>query len=294
MRVRTLLTLGRTSNLPTVWSNVLAGLVLSGVEFSSASFVLLALVGSAFYEGGMFLNDAFDAAIDARERPTRPIPAGQATRSSVLGIGFGLLAGGILLLVLGASLNLVRHGGSALLAGALTAGAVLVYDKWHKGRAWSPLVMGACRVGLYATAGVAVAGRLSEPLLLGAGALWLYVVGLTHVARFENGSVVDRAWVSGFVGAPLLVSLPELVRRPSLAGVGCFVLLLGWSVYALRFALRGGRALIPRAVVSLIAGIALVDALFISLYSAAGSRLVLLALGAFLLTLRWQRRIAGT
>lgn len=293
MNVRTLLTLGRTSNLPTVWSNVLAGLVLGGAQFSSASFALLALTGSAFYEGGMFLNDAFDAEIDARERPTRPIPAGHATRRAVLGIGFGLLGAGLLLLALGAGVGCLEHGGGALLAGALTAGAVLIYNKWHKGRAWSPLVMGACRVGLYATSGVAVAGRLSEPLLLGSGALWLYVVGLTHVARFENGSVVDRFWVAGFVGAPLLASLPELLQRPSLLAGACFLLLLGWSVYALRFAV-GGKARIPRAVVSLIAGIALVDALFIALYGGARPGLVFVALAAFLLTLNWQRRIAGT
>ena len=36
--------------------------------------VLLAM--SLFYVGGMYLNDYFDRAIDARERPERPIPAG--------------------------------------------------------------------------------------------------------------------------------------------------------------------------------------------------------------------------
>ena len=29
-----------------------------------------------FYIGGMYLNDAFDRDIDARERPERPIPSG--------------------------------------------------------------------------------------------------------------------------------------------------------------------------------------------------------------------------
>jgi hypothetical protein len=57
------------------------------------------------------------------------------------------------------------------------------------------------------------------------------------------------------------------------------------------FALRGGPQ-IGRAVVSLIAGASLVDALFISLL--ADPPLVLAALGAFLLTTKWQQRIPGT
>jgi 4-hydroxybenzoate polyprenyltransferase len=58
------------------------------------------------------------------------------------------------------------------------------------------------------------------------------------------------------------------------------------------FALRGGKGQIPRAVVSLIAGASLVDALFISLHGTP--LLVLGALSAFLLTLKWQRKIPGT
>src|SRR5262245_63491269 len=47
--------------------------------------------GSLFYSGGMALNDAFDAEIDARERPERPIPSGRVSRGTVLALGFGML-----------------------------------------------------------------------------------------------------------------------------------------------------------------------------------------------------------
>ena len=156
MNVRTLLTLGRTSNLPTVWSNVLAGAVLSGAVFGPPQLGILMLAGSAFYEGGMFLNDAFDAEIDARERPGRPIPAGLVTRGSVLTIGFGLLALGIVTLLFATLAGITKPGWSALLAGLATCAAVLVYNRWHKGHSWSPIVMGACRAGLYATAALSV------------------------------------------------------------------------------------------------------------------------------------------
>lgn len=292
MKLKTLLTLGRTSNLPTVWSNVLAGAVLSGAAFGPVPIVVLLLCGSAFYEGGMFLNDAFDAEVDARERPGRPIPAGLVSRRTVSAIGFGLLLGGLLALLTASFLHLTRPDLSATAAGIFTCLAVLVYNRWHKGHAWSPLVMGACRAGLYLTAALAVSPRLGNMVLLGAAALWLYIVGLTHVARFETGKVMDRAWVSAFVFAPLLVASPILVEQRSLLPALCAALLLGWSLRSIGFALRGGPGQIPRAVVSLIAGISLVDALFISLLATPFE--VLAALGAFLFTLKWQTRIPGT
>lgn len=292
MKLRTLLLLGRTSNLPTTWSNVLAGAVLSGAVFGTNALVTLIVCASAFYVGGMFLNDAFDAEIDAKERPNRPIPSGAASRSAVYLVGFALLASGVALLALSSGWGVIRPGSGAVLAGALTCTAIVVYDRWHKGLAWSPLLMGACRAGLYAMAALAVSERLREPVLLGAGTLWLYIVGLTHIARFETGSVVQRAWPSAFVLSPLLVAVGELWSEPALLPLLCATLLATWSARALSSALRGGPGQIPRAVVNLIAGVSLVDALFISLYGPP--LLVLPAFAAFLLTLKWQRRIPGT
>jgi hypothetical protein len=292
VKLRTLLTLGRTSNLPTVWSNMLSGAVLSGGAFSGGTLAVLLLCGFAFYEGGMFLNDAFDAEVDARERPNRPIPSGQASRGSVFAAGFLLLGVGLLLLAVAPSLHLARPGLGALLAGAATCAAVLFYNRWHKGYGWSPIVMGACRAGLYATAALTVSGTLGSVALIGAATLWLYIVGLTHIARFETGSVVDRTWVAGFVLSPLVVTAPAVVIQRSPLPALCFALLLGWSLRSMSFALRGGKGQIPRAVVSLIAGVSLVDALFISLHGEP--ILVLAALAAFLLTLKWQRNIPGT
>ncbi len=300
MKLRTLLELGRTSNLPTVWSNVICGAVLSGAlypflsfsAFSPQALAVLIVAGSAFYEGGMLLNDAFDAEIDARERPDRPIPAGRASRRVVFQLGFGLLALGLAVLAVAPALGFTLPGYGALAAGAFTAACVLIYDRWHKGHGWAPIVMGACRAGLYAMAALAVTGTLS-PVVLGAAlSLLLYIVGLTHIARFETGAMVDRAWVSAFVFSPLALSAYHVFRTPlSLAPV-CWVLALLWTLRSLRFALRGGKGNIPRAVVSLIAGISLVDATFIAAAGApigAGAALL-----AFVLTLRWQRRIRGT
>ena len=68
MKLKTALRLGRVSNLPTVWTNVLVGAALGGASWASwgdwGRVVLVLLAMSAAYVGGMFLNDAYDAEID--------------------------------------------------------------------------------------------------------------------------------------------------------------------------------------------------------------------------------------
>jgi heme O synthase-like polyprenyltransferase len=287
VKLATFLELGRTSNLPTVWSNVVCGAVLSGAAFSAATMGVLVIAGSALYVGGMLLNDAFDADVDARERPERPIPSGRVSRREVFAIGLVLLAIGILSIAAASVLGVIAHGVGPTLAAIATAAAVVVYNRWHKGRPWSPVVMGLCRAGLYAMAALSASGALTRPVLLAAAALLLYVIGLTHVARFENASTVARIWPALFVLAPLLLLAPE-VRTLRVAL--CAALLWVWIVYGLSLARRGGRN-IPRAVVSLIAGISLVDA---ALMAPRGAVAPVLAVAAFLLTLALQRRIRGT
>ena len=129
MTPRTLLDLGRVSNLPTVWTNVLAGAVLSGGALHLPLLGGLALGGSLLYVGGMFLNDAFDRGVDARMRPERPIPSGRATAAQVFGIGFGLVAAGVAFVGLAASLHpaAAARGLASPLAAALVLCALVVF-----------------------------------------------------------------------------------------------------------------------------------------------------------------------
>src|SRR5882757_5273910 len=132
----TLLRLGRISNLPTVWTNVIAGLVVAG-SVQPDKFAWIASAMTAFYVGGMYLNDFFDRSIDARERPGRPIPAGEISAGAVSAIGFGLLAAGVVLMF--------PFGPGAAACALLLAASIVLYDVWHKANMLSPLVMGACR-----------------------------------------------------------------------------------------------------------------------------------------------------
>ena len=82
-RWRSYLLLARVSNLPTVWTNVLAGLVAAGHPPDWLTLTRTAAAASLFYSGGMLLNDACDAVYDARMRPERPIPRGDVHRREV-------------------------------------------------------------------------------------------------------------------------------------------------------------------------------------------------------------------
>ena len=89
MNLTLALRLGRISNLPTVWTNVLVGGLLAGGSLSDPRLTLLMAAMSLFYIGGMFLNDAFDREFDAQHRPERPIPSGQVSARQVFSFGFG-------------------------------------------------------------------------------------------------------------------------------------------------------------------------------------------------------------
>src|ERR1700730_13007426 len=87
------LLLARCSNLPTVWTNVLAGTIASGAAFVKADVARIAVAVSLLYTAGMFLNDAFDREFDARARPSRPIPAGDVSARGAGVTRWVLLAG---------------------------------------------------------------------------------------------------------------------------------------------------------------------------------------------------------
>src|SRR4051812_33867448 len=92
------LRLGRISNLPTVWSNVLTGTALAGAATADLRLFIVVMALSLFYVGGMYLNDAFDHVFDAKARPERPIPSGQVSAAQVHAFGFGMMAVGLALL----------------------------------------------------------------------------------------------------------------------------------------------------------------------------------------------------
>jgi UbiA prenyltransferase family len=276
------LRLGRVSNLPTVWTNTLTGIVLAGGAVGGPHTLPLLLALSLFYVGGMYLNDAFDARIDAVERPERPIPSGAISARAVFAAGFAMLAlGAVLLFWTG-----VWPG----LAGLALGGAIVLYDWHHKDNPLSPALMGLCRVLVYLAAGLAFAVPPPAILWLAALLLLCYLIGLTYVAKQENLGEVRNLWPLLFLAAPMLYAL--VAAAGSMTSGVLFVLFAIWVGVALWFLRRRQPGDVPRAVVSLIAGIALLDAVLIAAAGAAG--VAWLAVGGFILTLGMQRLVSGT
>jgi 4-hydroxybenzoate polyprenyltransferase len=209
LSLRTALRLGRVSNLPTVWTNVLAGIALNGSEPRPGVAIPVALAASLFYVAGMFLNDAFDHQWDAQHRPERPIPAGETTADTVFAAGFGLMAAGLLLLALGP--------GQPVGAGLVLATCIVIYDASHKTNPFAPVVMGLCRVSVYMMAALAVAPHVGTGVYLGSALLLAYLVGLTVIARQET----RRSGVAALVG--LLIAGICLLDAVMLLLTGHFV-----------------------------------------------------------------------
>jgi len=280
----TLLRLGRISNLPTVWTNVFAGSVIAGGGHHPDRIAPILIAMTAFYVGGMYLNDFFDREIDALDRPGRPIHAGEIRAGTVSLIGFGLLAVGIVLTI--------PFGLAAMICGALLAGVIVLYDVWHKGNALSPLVMGLCRALVYIGTGVALAGSTSHAMILGAVALAGHVAGITYAAKQESLDRVGNLWPLALLAVPLLVALPALFSGGIV--IVAFLLLLAADALAIRLlAKRPVPGSVPLSVSGLIAAICLVDALAIAL---AGGGVPLVAISAlgYPLTRLFQKSIPGT
>jgi hypothetical protein len=282
--------LGRISNLPTVWTNTVAAVVLAGGTIADPAIPPLLIALSLAYVGGMYLNDAFDADIDARERPDRPIPSARVSRPVVFAAGFAMLAASILVVAsAGIALAEVRSFSPALAAIALAA-AIVVYDWHHKKNPLGPVLMGLCRALVYAVAGLVVATNLPADLVTGALLLLFYIVGLTYLAKQETLGRVGNLWPLLFLAAPLAhgawLGFSEPIVWPFLVALTALV------AVAVALVVRREPGDIGKAVVLLLAGICLFDAVLIA--GAGAATLALIAMAGFFLTLILQRVVPGT
>ncbi len=290
MNLALALRLARISNLPTVWTNVLVGALLAGAHLADPRLPLLMLALSLFYIGGMFLNDAFDRDFDAAHRPERPIPSGQVSARQVFALGFGMLAIGLATVAAASRGPDGAPAWRAAAAGAALAAVIVFYDAWHKANPLSPLVMGLCRVLVVVTAAFAIADAPTPAVLFAAAALLCHLIGLTYIAKQEHLDRIGRLWPLGFLAVPVVygsvLAASAAIVWPLLA---LYVAVLAYALGRLRRRARGD---VPRAVVTLIAGMSVLDGVVLAgggqVFAAA------LAIGAFVLTLALQRWVPGT
>jgi len=310
-RLRDWLELARISNLPTVWSNVLVGLVLGHLADVDAGIVtgprpsewrviadLLAGGGwyvlgavSLMYIAGMLLNDWADRHTDAEQRRTRPIPSGRVSARAVL-IGT--------VVPLAAAFGLLAMTGrtAPLLAGALLVACIIAYDLLHRKQPGTIVLMGICRGLVYAVAAslatTAFEPRWFEMVLPAAIVLTLFTVGITHIARMEDARDVGkrRWWAIGMIGWPILTALFIWPHGMAIlfAVVAAFVLII-WFIRAAQ-ALFHHPPQTKTAVLTWLSGICLIDAFNLSLMSMPLT--ALLAGACFVCTVLLHRRIMGT
>ncbi|MCH2059014.1 MAG: UbiA family prenyltransferase [Verrucomicrobiales bacterium] len=294
-RVNVVLKLSRVSNLPTVWSNCIAGWVLgggiaalpAGTGVSDVLLLLLLIIGASLaYSAGMIMNDAVDFKFDAEHRPDRPLPSGEITLSVAWALAIAFLGGGFILMILaGAS------PGCTLLLGFMIVG----YNVLHKRWTGSVFLMGACRLLLYLVAASVPehGGWFTELVCVWAMALGIYTVGITLAAR---GEVKDKG--TGHFGMSMLtVPLIAAAWAYFLRAESHMMLLIalitwaGWTAYCILLMKGDEEGRVSKAVALLIGGMLLIDAVAVSAaFPWLGATMIVMLPPVLLL----QKRISAT
>jgi hypothetical protein len=161
--------------------DVVAGAAAAGWPFGPAT-PALAASSACLYWAGMALNDYADRAVDAAERPARPIPSGRVAPRFALGLAAGLTGAGV-------GLAGLAGGRRALAVAVPLAATVWAYDLALKQTRAGPVAMAAAR-GLDVLMG-AGAGRL-RPALPAAGLVAAHTLTVTALSRSEVAGADPR------------------------------------------------------------------------------------------------------
>jgi 4-hydroxybenzoate polyprenyltransferase len=231
---------------------------------------LLCAASAFLYVAGIVFNDFFDRDLDAVERPERPIPSGEVSPATALGIGVALLTGGVLLAALSSSV-------SGAVAAALVS-AILFYDGGVKDGPLGPLTMGACRflnvcLGLSATGGAPPESWMwVAPIALGAYTAALTALSRAEVSGTSGESAREAVLVIGAIllGALVALALASPARRlGGLVQLAPFAALVAWRARA-AFGPVWTDASGPRIGRAIGGGILLMPAIDASMVAAAG------------------------
>lgn len=268
-RVEAYAALVRVPNLFTAPPDVIAGAaiaVATGATDATGGVVGdvagLAVASILLYAGGTTLNDYFDAEVDARERPERPIPSGRVPRRTALALGGVLLVAGV-----GVATSATGVAGGAL--AAMLAAVILLYDSVLKGHPTGYAAMGGART-LNVVLGTTVGGligvhglALAVPLTVG-----VYIATVTYMAA-DEATATDRRPVmvagAGVGLAALAAPVVVWVAGAAVTRVVLAVTLAGgfaaWTGRALRTAyVDPAPATVGPAVGTCVLGLVVVDA----------------------------------
>ncbi len=292
------LSLGRVSNLPTVWTNVLAAGAVAGATLDVSSWLPLLIAMSLFYIAGMYYNDACDTEHDKLHQPHRPIPSERISRDRVEACALLYVTFGVLL-VYYARMSAPDAQGSGsvgwLLCVAALITSIVIYDRHHKQNPLSPVLMALCRATVLLTTSYTLTAALSPMVFAAMFSTLSWIIGLTYFAKHEQSlegpaTLVDR-WPLVLMSVPVFTGL-ALGLSSSLSVLIPTVLLVPVIAIAHARITRGTGSQKGQAIAVMIAGVCLVDGIFISWVW--GFNAALISLAGFALTLALQRWVAGT
>ncbi len=184
------LRLMRPANVVTAVADVLAGMAVAGYFIQSTPgslewgeqiqilpVILLCISTIGLYSGGIILNDVFDAELDAKERPERPIPSGLVSKKAAT------IFGGVFFFIGIFSAGLYNSNSQYLAAAIMVC--CLIYNKFLKhSTIFGPITMGLCR-GLNLLLGISIIpGAIQQWWFLAIIPI-IYIGAITMISRGE-------------------------------------------------------------------------------------------------------------
>ena len=227
--IKAYLQLTRPANIITAIADIWAGFAIAGgslLVFSKLTAVVspppmfqdllwLTLATIGLYGGGVAFNDVFDAKLDERERPERPIPSGRVSKNNAAWMAFMLLLMGVI--------AAWQVGYLSALIALTVALLAVIYDYWGKHQfILGPINMGLCR------AGNLLLGISVVPLMVGKYALiglipLVFVAAITMISRGEVHGKNKKALIGGF-GLYVLILIAVLILAFTVGNKGWQVL----------------------------------------------------------------------
>ena len=300
----------RISNAPTVVTNSCVGAsVAASMEpgsFPNIARLIAVTIGVVFiYIAGMAINDYFDQVVDAQERPTRPIPAGQISSNTALLVGGTFLLTGMILCAI-ISLDVLPW---VMLLGS----AVLAYNMLHLAKFVGPFLMGVCRALVPIVVAIALSPAHAPAwniLMFFALPLGLATFAISLAARNEMQLQSTPAQTlrphrtmrtmiaTAFMGIAALAPMGAIATRTldpmeqlmALTYVLC-ITLAGVAIFRGLTLITSARAT-HIGVMHWIAALSLLDAASLCILNQP--ILAYAAIGCFIVTTLLQRRIAGS
>lgn len=204
IKLRATLELLRPANIVTAFADILAGAAAAAgfllitepdlLFLPQIYWLLLATFG--LYGGGIVFNDVFDADLDVRERPERPIPSGRLSKR------YAFILGACLLLIGVFSAYQVNQA-AGILAIFISVCSIYYDAKAKHSKISGPLFMGSCRGG-----NLMLGAALFPEALVHLWPLALVPIAyIGSITLISQGEVKGGSKLTGIIASAVVISI---------------------------------------------------------------------------------------